>query len=122
MHDQQQWILSGGSDWAHEVHLAPGQKEDKTHWYFPAADAYNSTGPSYPRQLIYDAVNAAASSMHWITLEIGYSKASSALKANGHLILLWNKEPQPRETLKDALPQLQQLHIPSFVATEAKKA
>ena len=44
----------------------------------------------------FDAV-LAASSMHWIPAEIGYAKASDALKEDGHLILLWNKEPQPEQ-------------------------
>jgi SAM-dependent methyltransferase len=44
----------------------------------------------------FDAV-LAASSMHWIPAEIGYAKASDALKEDGYLILLWNKEPQPEQ-------------------------
>jgi len=42
----------------------------------------------------FDAV-LAASSMHWIPAEIGYAKASHALKKDGFLILLWTKEPRP---------------------------
>ncbi len=39
----------------------------------------------------FDAV-LAASSFHWILPEVGYPKAANALKENGYLILLWNKE------------------------------
>jgi len=146
--------------------------EERKNWYSPAAEAYNSTRPKYPRELVGKAVNAAklssssrileigsgpgtatasfaelgchmvciepnpdfckiakkkcksyssvevinksfeewdlepeafdavlaASSMHWIPSEIGYTKAGSALKEDGYLILLWNKELQPPAT------------------------
>jgi hypothetical protein len=42
----------------------------------------------------FDAV-LAASSFHWIPPEVGYPKAVAALRSEGHLILLWNKELQP---------------------------
>jgi len=51
----------------------------------------------------FDAV-LAASSIHWIPAEIAYAKASRALKPDGHLILLWNKEPQPFPPLQAATP------------------
>ncbi|MFY8149277.1 MAG: class I SAM-dependent methyltransferase [Prochlorococcaceae cyanobacterium] len=59
----------------------------------------------------FDAV-LAASSMHWITPETGYAKASRALKENGHLILLWNKEMRPCEAIQKALSSAYQLHAP----------
>ncbi len=43
----------------------------------------------------FDAV-LAASSFHWIAPKIGYPKAAAALRSDGYLILLWNKELQPR--------------------------
>jgi SAM-dependent methyltransferase len=42
----------------------------------------------------FDAV-IAASSFHWINPDVRCSKAKAALRPNGHLILLWNKEMQP---------------------------
>jgi SAM-dependent methyltransferase len=149
--------------------ISSSNHELKKGWYSPAAEAYNSTRPHYPRELVDKAINAAklfqssrilevgsgpgtatvsfaklgypmlciepnpdfcamtrlncrsyssvevinksfeewtldpevfdavlaASSMHWIPSEIGYAKASSALKDDGFLILLWNKELQP---------------------------
>jgi SAM-dependent methyltransferase len=61
----------------------------------------------------FDAV-LAASSMHWIPAEIGYAKAHAALKEGGHLILLWNKEPQPCESIQNALAPIYQQHAPAL--------
>jgi SAM-dependent methyltransferase len=63
----------------------------------------------------------AASSMHWIPSEIGYPKASSALKEDGYLILLWNKELQPCKTMQDALSGVYQLHALSLGRYEDRK-
>jgi len=68
----------------------------------------------------FDAV-LAASSMHWIPSEIGYSKASSALKKDGYLILLWNKELQPSKSMQDAFSDVYQLHAPSLGRYEDTK-
>ena len=65
----------------------------------------------------FDAV-LAASSMHWIPAEIGYAKASHALKKDGFLILLWNKEPQPSAALQAALAEVYQRHAPALGRTE----
>ena len=65
----------------------------------------------------FDAV-LAASSMHWIPAEIGYAKASDALKEDGHLILLWNKEPQPSAALQAALSEVYQRHAPALGRSE----
>jgi SAM-dependent methyltransferase len=65
----------------------------------------------------FDAV-LAASSMHWIPAEIGYAKASDALKEDGHLILLWNKEPQPSAALQAALAEVYQRHAPALGRSE----
>ena len=61
----------------------------------------------------FDAV-LAASSMHWIPCDIGYPKASDALKEGGHLILLWNKEMQPGASMQVALSEAYQRHAPSL--------
>ena len=44
--------------------------------------------------LAYDAV-LAATSFHWIPAAVSYPKAAAALKPEGHLVLLWNKELYP---------------------------
>jgi protein-L-isoaspartate O-methyltransferase len=169
--------------------------EQRKSWYSPAADAYNSTRPKYPSELIGKVVNAArlshssrileigsgpgiattsfaelgcqmvciepnpdfweiavmncksypsvevvnesfeewnleheafdavlaASSMHWIPSEIGYAKASSALKENGYLILLWNKELQPSKSMQDVLSDVYKLQAPSLGRYEDRK-
>jgi SAM-dependent methyltransferase len=63
--------------------------------------------------LKFDAV-LAATSFHWISPEIGYPKAASALKESGSLILLWNKELQPSYEVYQSLSQIYQLHAPSL--------
>jgi SAM-dependent methyltransferase len=69
----------------------------------------------------FDAV-LAASSMHWIPSEIAYAKASSALKEDGYLMLLWNKELQPCKSMQDALSGVYQRHAPSLGRYEDRKA
>jgi protein-L-isoaspartate O-methyltransferase len=175
--------------------IASKDLQQRKTWYSPAAEAYNSTRPKYPDELVGKAVNAAqlssssrvleigcgpgtattsfaelgcrmvciepnpdfykfanmncksypsvevinksfeewnlepeafdavlaASSMHWIPSEIGYAKASSALKEDGHLILLWNKELQPSKPMQDALSDVYQLHAPSPGKYEDRK-
>jgi len=61
----------------------------------------------------FDAV-LAASSMHWIPAEIGYAKATRALKEKGSLILLWNKELQPSAAMQAAFSDLYQGHASSL--------
>jgi SAM-dependent methyltransferase len=61
----------------------------------------------------FDAV-LAASSFHWISPEVGYSKAAAALRPGGHLILLWNKELQPRYEIYQQLSTVCQTHAPSL--------
>lgn len=68
----------------------------------------------------FDAV-LAASSFHWIPLEVGYPKAAEALKENGHLILLWNKELQPSYELYQNLSKVYQAHAPSLYRYEDRK-
>jgi len=60
-----------------------------------------------------DAV-LAASSFHWIPPEVGYPKAANALKENGYLILLWNKELQPSYEVYQSLSEIYQLHALSL--------
>jgi SAM-dependent methyltransferase len=61
----------------------------------------------------FDAV-LAASSFHWIPSDVGYTKAAKALRENGYLILLWNKELQPCYEVYQTLAEVYQTHAPSF--------
>lgn len=62
----------------------------------------------------FDAV-LAASSFHWVSPEIGYPKAAAALKPEGFLILLWNKELQPTYEIYQQLSPVYQTHAPSLM-------
>ncbi|WP_325034687.1 class I SAM-dependent methyltransferase [Nostoc sp. 'Lobaria pulmonaria (5183) cyanobiont'] len=72
------------------------------------------------KPLEFDAV-LAASSFHWISPEVGYPKAANALKENGYLILLWNKEFQPSYEVYQSLSQVYQQHTPSLDRYEDQK-
>ena len=61
----------------------------------------------------FDAV-IAATSFHWISPEIAYPKAAQALRENGHLILLWNKELQPTEEVWQRLSGIYHEHAPAL--------
>ncbi|MBF2016047.1 MAG: methyltransferase domain-containing protein [Rivularia sp. T60_A2020_040] len=61
----------------------------------------------------FDAV-LAATSFHWISSEVGYPKVEKALKDNGSLILLWNKEPQPSYEVYQILDEVYQKQVPSL--------
>lgn len=68
----------------------------------------------------YDAV-LAASSFHWIPSEVGYLKAAQVLQKNGRLILLWNKELQPRYEVYQHLSEIYQAHAPELDRYEDSK-
>ncbi|MCP9848414.1 trans-aconitate 2-methyltransferase [Cyanobium sp. Morenito 9A2] len=67
----------------------------------------------------FDAV-LAASSFHWVTLEVAYRKASSALNERGHLILLWNMELQPSKATHELLLEAYELHAPELIRHETR--
>ncbi len=61
----------------------------------------------------FDAV-LAATSFHWIPAEIGYLKAAQALKPEGVLILLWNKQLWPSEVINSKFSEIYQIHAPEL--------
>ncbi|MGD1856642.1 MAG: class I SAM-dependent methyltransferase [Leptolyngbyaceae cyanobacterium] len=65
----------------------------------------------------FDAV-LAATSFHWIPAEVAYAKAAQALKENGRLILLWNKELQPSYAVYQRLADVYRHHAPSLARYE----
>ena len=67
----------------------------------------------------FDAV-LAATSFHWIPSDIGYPKAAKALRENGYLILLWNKQLQPSYEVYQRLSEVYQVHAPSLNRYEDK--
>lgn len=68
----------------------------------------------------FDAV-LAATSFHWIPPEVGYPKAADALRKDGYLILLWNKELQPRYEVYQTLSEVYQVHAPSLARYEPRE-
>lgn len=62
----------------------------------------------------------AATSLHWVSPEIAYSKSAAALQNNASLILLWNKEPQPPYEVYQILNQVYQAQAPSVARYEDK--
>lgn len=81
---------------------------------YPSVDVINKSFEEWDVEPeSFDAV-LAASSMHWIPAEIGYAKASRALKADGYLILLWNKELQPSASMQETLSEVYRREAPSL--------
>lgn len=61
----------------------------------------------------FDAV-LAATSLHWVSPEIRYSKTAAALRNNGSLILLWNATVQPQYDIHQILHKVYQTQAPSL--------
>ncbi|AFZ36936.1 Methyltransferase type 12 [Stanieria cyanosphaera PCC 7437] len=68
----------------------------------------------------FDAV-LAANSWHWLPPEISYDKASQSLKDRGHLILLWNMNPEPSEEISQLLAEVYQQYAPLLFKYEGKE-
>ena len=67
----------------------------------------------------FDAV-LAATSFHWVSPQVVYTKAAEALKPDGFLILLWNTPPQPSyEIYQELLDSVYQTYAPSLKGYEA---
>ncbi|NJO18835.1 MAG: SAM-dependent methyltransferase, partial [Spirulinaceae cyanobacterium RM2_2_10] len=69
----------------------------------------------------FDAV-LAATSWHWIPAAISYPKAAAALKPDGRLILLWNKQLQPAAEIYRALQPAYERHAPHLFYYESPDA
>lgn len=69
----------------------------------------------------FDAI-LAASSFHWVTPEIGYPKAAAALRPEGYLILLWNKELQPPYEIYQQLTPVYERYAPLLNRTYEDRA
>lgn len=81
---------------------------------YPNVEIQNTSFEEWTLEALkFDAV-LAASSFHWISPEVGYPKAANALRENGYLILLWNKELQPCYEVYQRLSEIYQLYAPSL--------
>ena len=63
----------------------------------------------------------AATSIHWVSPEIGYPKIAQALKEGGFLILLWNAGLQPNAEINELLKPIYQAYAPSLKPFKARK-
>ena len=81
---------------------------------YPNVEIQNSTFEEWSLEADkFDAV-LAATSFHWIPSEVAYPKAANALRRNGRLILLWNKQLQPTYEVYQRLAEVYQAHAPSL--------
>ena len=65
----------------------------------------------------FDAI-VAASSIHWVPSDVAYPKIRSLLKADGHLILLYNHLLQPTAQVIQGLSPLYQKYAPELDVKE----
>lgn len=61
----------------------------------------------------------SATAFHWISPEIGYSKAVSALRNDGALAVFWNMDTRPRGPLFRALQEAYRKHVPELAEAYA---
>ncbi len=88
---------------------------------YPNVEIRNTSFEEWtPETEKFDAV-LAASAFHWIPSEVGYPKAADALRENGHLILLWNKELQPQYEVYQSLSEVYKVHAPSLARYEERE-
>jgi SAM-dependent methyltransferase len=62
---------------------------------------------------LFDLV-ISAQAFHWINPDIGYRKAASALKANGHIALFWNMYIGFDGNLENEIERVYQQHAPKL--------
>ncbi|MBV6621729.1 MAG: methyltransferase domain-containing protein [Rivularia sp. (in: Bacteria)] len=87
---------------------------------FPNVEIINTTFEEWELHAdTFDTV-LAATSFHWVSPEVGYPKLEKALKDNGSLILLWNKEPQPSYEVYQILDEVYQKQVPSLSRYETR--
>ncbi len=87
---------------------------------FPSVEIINTTFEEWELQTNTFNTVLAATSFHWVSPEVGYPKLEKALKDNGSLILLWNKEPQPSYEVYEILDEVYQKQVPSLSRYEAR--
>ncbi|BCL38902.1 hypothetical protein NSMS1_53490 [Nostoc sp. MS1] len=107
------------------VCLEPSQKSSQLAQHncqpYPKVKIINTSFEEWPLEPEkFDAV-LAATSFHWVSPEVGYSKAADALKDNRHLILLWNMTPQPEYEVYQALHEVYQTQAPALGRYEERE-
>ncbi|MGB7539772.1 MAG: class I SAM-dependent methyltransferase, partial [Anaerolineales bacterium] len=62
----------------------------------------------------------SAQAFHWINPDIGYRKAASALKANGHIALFWNMHAGFKGNLESEIERVYRQHAPKLAQRREK--
>jgi SAM-dependent methyltransferase len=90
---------------------------------YPNVEIINTTFEEWELEVEkFDAV-LAATSIHWVTPEIVYTKVKDALRDRGYLILLWNIVPaQPPYEIFQTVQDLYQHYLPSLGEYEDNRA
>lgn len=88
---------------------------------FPNVKIINTTFEEWELQPNTFNTVLAATSFHWVSPEVGYPKLEKALKDDGNLILLWNKEPQPSYEVYQILDEVYQKQVPSLSRYEERE-
>ncbi len=88
--------------------------------HYPNVEIRNTSFEEWPLEAEKFDTVLAATSFHWIDPEIGYPKAANALRADGRLILLWNKELQPSYEVYQSLSEIYQARAPDLSRYEAR--
>jgi SAM-dependent methyltransferase len=93
-----------------EPSLAASKIAQESCLEYPCVEVVNTTFEEWELEPgKFDAV-VAATSFHWISPEVRYSKTAAALQDQGYLILLWNTPPQPSyEVYQKFIPVYQDL-------------
>ncbi|MBD2313330.1 methyltransferase domain-containing protein [Desertifilum sp. FACHB-1129] len=81
---------------------------------YPNVEIVNTTFEEWTLEPGYFDAILAATSFHWVSPEVGYAKAASALRDRGSLILLWNMSLQPAYEVYQALDTVYQTYAPSL--------
>ena len=87
---------------------------------FPNVEIINTTFEEWELQEKAFNTVLAATSFHWVSPQVGYPKLKQALKDDGNLILLWNKEPQPSYEVYQILDEVYQKQVPSLSRYEER--
>ncbi len=87
---------------------------------FPDVEIINTTFEEWELPNHQFNTILAATSFHWVSPAVGYPKAKQALKDNGNLILLWNKEPQPSYEVYQILDEVYHRQVPSLSRYEER--
>ncbi len=87
---------------------------------FPNVEIINTTFEEWELQPNKFNTVLAATSFHWVSPQVGYPKLDRALKDDGNLILLWNKEPQPSYEVYQILDEVYQKQVPSLSRYEER--